>query len=466
MVDRRTQLITVLAEMLILTGCSTPPENDGVEKVNHIISAQAGAEYQLLDEETEETVQSLLHDELTVVEAVKIAFLKNPSLQAKLEELNIAHADLVQAGLLSNPVFAASARFSDGPTSAINTEFSIAQNFLDFIVLPLRKKLAGAQLEQTRLIVAKEVLSLVTEVRRAYLSLQGTYNYLNLQRELLNESEASLELATRQYEAGNISELDLLLFQKACQQGEINIMKTQSQILDLKGQFYRLMGLNCQEVDWKIPQVLSELREIELTLDQLQTMATVGRVEMRIAHKETEIILKAIAMTEKEAFGSIDVGVDTERDTDRTVVTGPTLSIGLPIFDQKQASVERLKAQLRRNQKNTEALEQSIRSEVWTAFNQLNLKSQIARSYRESFVKLQQRRMELSQSYYENMLIGSYALLSAKRDEIEAKLEYANFLSDYWLTYIQLESAVGKILMHPPHSQENALREQSELHIR
>jgi len=39
---------------------------------------------------------------------VQIALLNNKDLQATYEDLSIAQADLVQAGLLQNPVFGAS----------------------------------------------------------------------------------------------------------------------------------------------------------------------------------------------------------------------------------------------------------------------------------------------------------------------------------------------------------------------
>jgi len=449
----RILFVAILAGLLILIGCSTPVVENSVEKVNTIVSAQTDIDYKLCDEDIEQTVQSLLRDELSLIEAVKIALLTNPSLQAQLEELNIAHADLVQAGLLSNPVFAASARFPDGSPAATNTEFSIAHNFLDILVLPLRKKLAGIQLEQTQLAVAAQVLNLVSEVRSAYFLLQGTYHSLNLQKGQLDESEAAFRLAEKQYESRNINELEFISFQKAYIENEINLMKTQGQILEQRGQLCSLLGLNCQEVDWKIPQALPQPPEIQFTLEQLQAMAMSGRIDLRIARKKTEIIQEAIAMTKQGILESIDVGVDTERDTDRTVVTGPTLSIGLPIFDRKQASIARQEAQLRQSKKQAEALEQSIRLDVWSAFTQLNLKAEMAEHYRKSVVKLQQRKMQLSQSYYENMLIGSYTLLSAKREEIEAKLEYVDILSEYWLAYIRMENTVGKILTHPPDYQ-------------
>ncbi len=53
------------------------------------------------------SLHTLLGRELTVDAAVEVALLGNKRLQATFEELSLAQADLVQAGVLRNPVFTA-----------------------------------------------------------------------------------------------------------------------------------------------------------------------------------------------------------------------------------------------------------------------------------------------------------------------------------------------------------------------
>jgi outer membrane protein TolC len=108
------------------------------------------------DAQIEQGVQTLLRHELTAERAVQVALLNNRELQARFEEIGIAQADVIQAGLISNPNFAGSFRFPDRPPSGTNIEYSIAQNFLDLLVLPLRKRIAAAQLAQTETHVADE----------------------------------------------------------------------------------------------------------------------------------------------------------------------------------------------------------------------------------------------------------------------------------------------------------------------
>ena len=91
-----------------------------------------------------EAIRVLLRRTLTADSAVQIALLNIRELQATFEEIGIAQADLIEAGLLKNPIFAGDARFPNRSPSGTDIEMSIAQEFFDLLVIPLRKKVAAA----------------------------------------------------------------------------------------------------------------------------------------------------------------------------------------------------------------------------------------------------------------------------------------------------------------------------------
>ena len=83
--------------------------------------------------EIEQAVEELLQTNLTAQTAVSIALLNNRALQAKFEEIGITQADLAQASRLRNPIYAGFFRLPmHGPT-VLNTENSVAQDFLDLL---------------------------------------------------------------------------------------------------------------------------------------------------------------------------------------------------------------------------------------------------------------------------------------------------------------------------------------------
>jgi cobalt-zinc-cadmium efflux system outer membrane protein len=160
----------------LLAGCTVPVkggfadvQNFVGERMEHRLHWYQGTPE---DAEVAERVQAMFAEELTVGSAVKIALLNNRELQAIYEELGVAQADLVQAGLLRNPVLFGQVRFPSSG-SGTNRELELAFDFLDLLLLPARKNLAGLEFEAAKRRVSAAVLDLVAEVQRAFYMLQG-----------------------------------------------------------------------------------------------------------------------------------------------------------------------------------------------------------------------------------------------------------------------------------------------------
>src|SRR6267143_5544418 len=161
--------LTVAA--LTAAGCASTSPRPSFEQVSKLVEERGGKplhwdEGTPADAQVQAHVRDLLRGTLTPEGAVEVALLRNQGLVATYEELGVAQADLVQAGLLRNPTFGARVRF---PTSGgvVDTEFSIAQDFLGIFTLPLRKRVAAAQLDATKARVGSAVLELTAQVRRA-----------------------------------------------------------------------------------------------------------------------------------------------------------------------------------------------------------------------------------------------------------------------------------------------------------
>ena len=104
-----------------------------------------------------------LTDGLTQEEAVAVALWNSPSFQATLTDLGIARADLVEAGLLRNPIF--SLLFPIGPKQL---EFTLQYPFEVLWQRPARveRRTLNAQAIGERLVW--DALSLVAQVRSAH----------------------------------------------------------------------------------------------------------------------------------------------------------------------------------------------------------------------------------------------------------------------------------------------------------
>lgn len=453
MTRRSVTILTLLVWTGIFSGCASVPKDAGFPDIQKLIDQRIGRRVHWNqgtpeDEKVAEAIRSMLQQELTQDEAVQIALLNNRSLQATYEELGIAQADVVQAGLLRNPTFSASFRFMDKSVDghrSTNTEFSVDQDFLDLLMLPLRKRVATAGFEQVKLRVSNAVLNLAADVRSAYYTLQADEQTLEMRQTVAQATEAAAELANRQLEAGTLKPLDVANQQGFHAQAKLDVAHTDVQIVAGRERLNRLMGLWGYDTAWRLPVRLPELPASEMPLEHLESTAVSQRLDLAAARQEMQVVAYALSLTKKFRYFTVfEFGVDTEHDpTDRLNLTGPHVTIELPIFDQRQAAIARLEAQLRQSQQRLSSLAVDIRSEVREARDRILAARNIVKYYHDTVLPLRKQIVDEAQLYYNGMLIGVYELLLAKQNQINAGGEYIEALRDYWIARADLERVVG-----------------------
>src|SRR6266496_5784223 len=106
----------VLLSAATFAGCAHVDPNPAFADLANTVHLRTGKRVQWNrssagDAQAQAAVTSLLSRPLTADSAVQVALLNNHNLQATYEELGIAQADLVEAGLLRNPIFTFERRF-------------------------------------------------------------------------------------------------------------------------------------------------------------------------------------------------------------------------------------------------------------------------------------------------------------------------------------------------------------------
>src|SRR5438094_9373881 len=174
-----------------LTGCAHVDPNPAFQELAKTVHLRTGKRVQwnrgsAEDAQAQAAVASLLKRSLTADSAVQVALLNNHNLQATYEELGVAQADLVEAGLLKNPMFTFERRF---PGQAL--EMDVLKEFIDILVLPLRMRVAAAQFKAAKMRVGHETLSLAAEVRGAFYQHQGDQQILDMRRSVVEAASSS-----------------------------------------------------------------------------------------------------------------------------------------------------------------------------------------------------------------------------------------------------------------------------------
>lgn len=431
-------------------GCTTISPKAGMNDVERSANERFGMRVEWIQDQAEDdavrqTVQSMLASELSVDAAVQISLLNNPALQAEYEKLAISQADLVQAGLIRNPVFSGFARFPDRSPSATNVELGIVYDFLDVLMRAGRMRLAATQFEQTRASVTHRVIEHATQTKAAFYGLQAAQQVEDVSRTIVDAGATSLELAARMNAAGNLSELALANEQALLEQARLDLAGVLAERLEARERMNRLLGVWGQDTGWKIGSRLPNVPGEETALEHLESEAVRNRFDLAGAKCEVDALSQSLEIARTWRWGTVaEIGVSGERDSGRQWTMGPTLSVEIPIFDQRQAVIARLEAELRESQNRLAALAIGIRSEVRSIRQRMLIHRDVAKHFRDVVVPLRERIVSLSQEQYNFMLIGAFELISARQREREVYRQFISAVRDYWIARSQLEAAIGR----------------------
>jgi cobalt-zinc-cadmium efflux system outer membrane protein len=445
--DRGKGLVAVLS--LGLGACATVrPGRSGVDELFRQRSGQrmywnTGT---AADSQVVTRVAGLLQDTLTPDAAVQVALLDNEGLQATYEDLGIAQADLVQAGLLRNPIFSFSRRTSSGdvPSAVPNIQFGVVQSFLDLFQGPLRRRVARAQFAATQARVANAALDLSASVRAGFFSLQGAEQLVDLRRTTLRATYGSYQAARAIHAAGNIPDVDLTNERALYEQSRVDLEQALADAALARERLTALMGLPRADSTWRVANRLPPVPAADPSSSGLEVLAIRQRLDLSASTQDIEAAARAGGLSRGIAFlqdGTI--GFDGERDIDGKWVRGPVASISVPLFDQGQAGRSLQHSRLRQTIERHNALVASVGSQVRVA--QATLRAARIREayYRAVIVPLRYRAVEETQRQFNAMTVGVFNLLLAKQAEIEAGRSLVEAQRDYWVARANLERAAG-----------------------
>jgi cobalt-zinc-cadmium efflux system outer membrane protein len=445
---RSTVLLLALAVSALLTaGCAHVAVRAGFADVQKQVAERTGHEVRwdlgtAEDEQARAAVAGLLEKKLTPEAAVQVALLNNRRLQAVYEQLGIAQADLVQAGLLRNPVFDASARFAShgGP----HYELVVVDDFVHILTLPMRKRLAEAELEWTKLMVTGAVMDLAGEVRVALLGYQADRQTLAMRHTQLDAAEASYEMAGRLREAGNVTVLDVSVKRSLYEQAKIDASSAEAAVQEDRERLNALMGLWGGQTQWDVDGDLPEVPEDTMDLADLEKRAVERSLDLAMAWRELEVAARQLGIRDvTSVLPQAEAGVHAEGTHGGPWEAGPELSLPLPIFDQGGPARAAARAALRRQWDAYTALAVEVRSAARSARSRLVTARQQAVYYRDVIVPLQEQITRETQLRYNAMFLGVFQLLQAKQEEIAVKGSYIERLRDYWVARAELEQILA-----------------------
>ncbi|MBY0396761.1 MAG: TolC family protein, partial [Thermoleophilia bacterium] len=442
-----TVVLCLAAPMLLHGGCVSVTPDERFPDVARAIDERAAQRVHWRlgtpeDERVDAFVNELLGRPLTPESAVQVSLLRSRDLQAVYEDLGVAQADLVQAGLLKNPDFAGFFRFPDSGPKGVN--WNVGLDFwLEYFVIPLKKRIAGAELEAALLRVTDAVLDKATRVRQAYFQYLADQQVLAQQRALADFAEVGAELSKRQRAQGHVAELEFATEQAAAEEAGLGLDRAEAAARISRETLRRLLDLTDSDIPWTIDESVAAIPGADPDAEALVATSLDRRMDLALLDREIQTQRLGLELDKKWFLTKGAVGAETERSSDGIQGTGPHFSVELPIFHQHQALYARREAQIRQAEDRLAGRRGAARAEVRIAAERMGLARRVADRYGRSIVPLRQKIVGLTQGEYTGMIVGLPALLTAKTTETTAVIGNARAVQDYWTARAELERAVG-----------------------
>jgi outer membrane protein, heavy metal efflux system len=406
-----------------------------------------------------------LDDGVTEDEAVAIALWNNPTLQAEMTALGLARADVIQAGLLTNPQLTMIFPFSFRILEAV-------ANWPIEAIWQRPRRVAAAKLEVERVAetLVVRALDLVRDVRFAYAEYAAAQARAGMAEEIMGERREIAVIVNARLRAGDISELETNVSVTEARLAEERAMRFAQEAVITKERLRGLLGFANDEAPLDLIMPVSALTP---TSSQIISMpaSTVSAVRPSdtgaVVESEplNELIKQALDARPELKAGELGIeaaGARAKWERSRIVnVTaiakeygrgtngfeqGPGLLIDLPIFNRNQGNISRAEADIERAVKQLVATRQRVVAEVREAYMQFMQAREAHRLWRARVLPPLDQDLRLAETAYRSGDVAYLFVLENARRYSDERLREADYALTTARALAQLERSVGRRL--------------------
>ena len=432
-----------LLPLLALASCAQVDPQADFDRTRELTQQQTGVA-RVFDptapalESTE--IAAYFGDGLSLPEALELALLNNRQLQADFQQVGIAHADWVQAQLLSNPSLDVMLRAPSGAGSTI-LEAALGMQILELWRIPARKKAAQLDLQATVLQIARRASLLVGEVQDAYMTAVVEAKLLQFANHDLVVVEEILKATGDLLQAGLSTTMALNAARSSATSAELLVQSAELETASAKRNLARLLCVDAEVASWELAAAL-EVQAPSQTPDALISQALENRVDLQAMRNSMLALQALVDLQERRGVGDASLGMNIERADDTTFL-GPTVSWVVPIFDQNQAQIARAEFQLRQMEKRYEYAKIQIALDVREQYARLQATLQSVASAEQRVKQESKMALTLTSESMSSGNVTHIDALRAQRQFIQAMKEGVVFQQKALQAATRLQQAVG-----------------------
>ncbi len=429
--------VCLMGAVVHLTGCAVQSIHDR-SYVSDSLRTRVGQELRAGEKvELELPEQVSLSDGLSEDEAVAIALWNNAQFQADMVMLGFARADLIEAGMLRNPIL--SLLFPLGPKQ-LEATLNLPIDF--FWQRPKRVAAARLNAEQVADSLVQHGLDLIRDVMIAFAELE-----LTRERAALVEEEAFLlreiaDIASARLAAGDISGLEeTALRLEAARMRDMALGYARDAVV-AEERLKTLLGLGLEDISLELTRPESRPPLSLPDADDLLTAAFAARPELRAAEISIERAGHRLGW-ERSRVLNLTAVLDANGEGREGFEMGPGLQMELPVLNWNNANISRAQAELAQAARGYLVVKNRIAREVREAGVRYRSARQSLQMIRRDILPAAEESAKNAEAAYSIGEISYLEFLDFKRQLIESRLRDSEGAAELDRALADLKHSLG-----------------------
>lgn len=386
--------------------------------------------------------------DLTADQAALYAVSNHREMRAALESIAASRADLVQSGLLPNPVLTLGVAWQFAGTPA-DTSYgvSITQTLVALLQRDNRMSAADADLEREVISAADLALDIAAKARAGHARVLFAQRQVDQHRAGVVTAERAAEAARKRFAAGEDTTLQVNRQVLLLLQLKARLARAEAELESRKRMLAAAVCRADAPMNWSAVEdpaatavqfdvaTLDESRIIELAAGQ--------RLDTAAAEASARAALARAGMAKQGRFGEITAGIDYAHTDSGSDELGPSLAIPLPIFDTGDAHVAKARAEARRAVQEAEDIREEAILEARLALIAARSAAALAADYESQLVSLAEQNLDLAHRAFTAGEADLTTFLQAEEALVSARSELLDLQETAALARIELARAVG-----------------------
>jgi cobalt-zinc-cadmium efflux system outer membrane protein len=373
-----------------------------------------------------EAVAELLGRPLDRATAVRLALAYSPRLRVAFAELGIAGSELATAVGLGPLAISGTVHFAG------ENEIEIMQGIEGLLLAPRRRAAARAGLVAAQAMATATALRLVARAEIAFNDLIAAQQELELRHTAFDAADAAAMIRERMHAAGNTPELALARDRDAREQARVDLGRAEARTEIARERLNALLGLSGAQTKWTASGMLADLPASAPALDDLEPTAVAASLDLAAGRAQRDSATNTVgAETARTWLPELGVGWGIQ-EHDGAWRSGPAVSLGIPLFDQRRGARARARAELSRVEAVLTAEAIELRAGARAARIGALGAYQEARHLRMVVLPLRQQIVDQLVLHYNAMDADPFELIFARRQLADAGQQYLDALRRFW----------------------------------